>query len=98
MKDFINGFNKMFESRIRLSIMSLLAINEKVDFNTLKESLDISDGNLASHINALETEGYLQVKKSFIGKKPNTQYVATRQGKKAFNDHLDVLEKFLNNR
>lgn len=88
----------MFESRIRLSIMSLLAINEKVDFNTLKESLDISDGNLASHINALETEGYLQVKKSFIGKKPNTQYVATRQGKKAFNDHLDVLEKFLNNR
>lgn len=88
----------MFESRIRLGIMSVLIVNDNTDFNTLKENLDLSDGNLASHITALENEGYLQVKKQFIGKKPNTTYMATRQGKKAFNEHLDVLEKFLNKR
>ena len=75
--------------------MSVLMVNDHVDFNTLKDLLDITDGNLASHLNTLETKGLIVVKKQFVGKKPNTRYSATEEGKKLFNDHLDNLEKFL---
>jgi DNA-binding MarR family transcriptional regulator len=73
----------------------MLAVNDSMDFNTLKEYLDITDGNLASHIKALEKENFIGVKKSFIGKKPNTQYSITKKGKKAFDDHLKTLEKLI---
>ena len=95
MKVLIQGFHKAFESRIRLSIMSTLAVNDKLDFNSLKEYLDITDGNLASHIKALEKEKFIGVKKTFIGKKPNTKYFMTREGKKAFEDHLKALERLI---
>ncbi|MDQ3191058.1 MAG: transcriptional regulator [Bacteroidota bacterium] len=98
MKSFIHNLNKAFENRIRLGIMSVLMVNDKVDFNTLKETLDVSDGNLASHISALEKAEYILVEKSFIGKKPNTTYKATKTGKKAFNEHLDALEKLVQKR
>ncbi len=98
MKSFIHNLNKAFENRIRLGIMSVLMVNEKVNFNTLKEMLDVSDGNLASHISALEKAEYILVEKSFIGKKPNTTYKATKTGKKAFNEHLDALEKLVQKR
>lgn len=89
------GFHKAFESRIRLGIMYVLAVNDMLDFNSLKEYLDITDGNLASHIKALEKEKFISVKKSFVGRKPNTKYFMTKEGKKAFNDHLKALEKFI---
>jgi DNA-binding MarR family transcriptional regulator len=73
-------------------------INDKVEFSSLKEMLDITDGNLASHISALEKLEYIEVQKQFIGKKPNTTYSVTRAGKKAFNEHLDALEKLLKQR
>ena len=92
MKLFINGFHKAFESRIRLGIMSALAVNDKFDFNALKDFLDVTDGNLASHIKALEKEEFIGVEKSFVGKKPNTKYYMTQKGKKAFEDHLKALE------
>src|SRR5688572_26459406 len=98
MKDFIARLNKAFENRIRLGIMSILLVNDEVDFNSLKEMLDVSDGNLASHITALEKAEYLKVEKKFVGKKPNTAYTATKSGKKAFNEHLNALEKLLKNR
>lgn len=98
MKNYIQHLNKAFENRIRLGIMSILMVNEKVEFSTLKEMLDITDGNLASHISALEKQEYIEVQKQFIGKKPNTTYKATRTGKKAFNEHLDVLENLLKQR
>ena len=79
MKDFITSLDKGFESRVRLGIMSILVVNDSVDFNTLKEQLNISDGNIASHITALEKLNYLEVKKQFIGKKPNTSYKVTQQ-------------------
>jgi DNA-binding HxlR family transcriptional regulator len=88
-------FNKAFESRVRLGAMSLLVINESVDFNTLKQALDITDGNLASHITALEKAGYLTVEKSFVGRKPHTEYAATPEGRTAFEAHLNALEQFL---
>lgn len=98
MKNYFEDLNKAFESRVRLGIMSILMVNDWIDFGTLKEMLNITDGNLASHITALEKEGYIEIKKQFVGKKPNTSYAATKTGKKAFNDHLDALEKILKKR
>lgn len=98
MKNYIHHLNKAFENRIRLGIMSILMVNDRVEFSSLKEMLDITDGNLASHISALEKLEYLEVQKQFIGKKPNTTYSVTRIGKKAFNEHLNALEKLLKNR
>lgn len=96
MINYIEDLNKAFESRVRLGIMSILMVNDFVDFNTLKEQLKITDGNLASHINALEKLKYIQIRKRFVGKKPNTSYSASKEGKKAFNEHLDALEKIIN--
>lgn len=98
MKNYIHNLNKAFENRIRLGIMSVLMVNDSVDFNTMKETLDVTDGNLASHISALEKEGFIHVKKEFVGKKPLTTYSATKPGMKAFNDHLDALEHLLKQR
>ena len=95
MRTVIEELNKAFESRIRLGIMSVLVVNESSDFNTLKEQLNITDGNLSSHITALEKLQYLKVKKQFIGKKPNTTYLITASGRKAFTGHLDALEKLI---
>lgn len=96
MKNFINDLNKAFESRVRLGIMSILLVNDFADFAALKEQLHITDGNLASHLNALEKLKYIDIKKQFIGKKPNTSYNATIAGKKAFSEHLDALERLIN--
>lgn len=91
----VNDLNKAFESRVRLGIMSALVVNERMDFNSLKELLGITDGNLASHIAALEKEEYLLVEKKFVGKKTNTTYQITKKGSKAFKEHIQQLEKLL---
>ena len=95
MIDILENINKLFESRIRLGIMSVLLVNESLDFNSLKQMLDITDGNLASHIAVLEKSKYIKVNKTFIGKKPNTSYSVTAAGRKAFNEHLDALEQLI---
>lgn len=95
MKLSINGLHKAFDSRIRLGIMSALAVNDMLDFNSLKEYLDLTDGNLASHLKGLEKEDFISVEKSFVGRKPNTKYFMTKEGKKAFEDHLKALEKLI---
>lgn len=95
-KPNIHKLNKAFESRVRLGIMSVLMVNDSIDFNSLKELLQITDGNLASHATALEKEGLIHIKKEFVGKKTQTTYSATKIGVKAFEDHLDALEKLLN--
>ncbi|MFC4816657.1 MULTISPECIES: winged helix-turn-helix domain-containing protein [unclassified Flavobacterium] len=97
MKNIIQNINKAFDHRIRLGIMSVLMVNESMDFTALKELLGVTDGNLASHAKALESENYIVVEKQFIGKKPNTSYKATVSGKKAFQDHIDALEKLIAN-
>ena len=96
MPNIISNLNKAFESRIRLGIMSVLMVNEAVDFNTMKETLNVTDGNLASHMKALEAEKYVEVKKQFLDKKPSTTYRATIEGRKAFEEHLAALEKLIN--
>jgi len=95
MKDIISGLNKVFDSRIRLGIMSILSVNESADFNTMKELLDLTDGNLASHLKALEKESIIEVKKQFIGRKPNTSYSVTDYGRELFRAHIDALEKLI---
>lgn len=95
MKNYIEDLNKAFESRVRLGIMSILMVNDSIDFSALKEHLQITDGNLASHIQALEKLKYILVKKQFVGKKPNTSYAASKLGKRAFGEHLDALEKLI---
>ncbi len=95
MKNFIDTLNKAFESRIRLGIMSILMVNDKVEFTMLKELLQITDGNIASHISGLEKLGYVSVTKQFVGKKPNTSYAATIAGKEAFTKHIQALEQLI---
>ncbi len=95
MKIPFEKLDKAFENRIRLQIMSVLVANQRYDFNSLKELLDITDGNLASHLKGLEKEEYILVNKSFLGRKPNTNYEATDKGKKAFKAHLDALEQLI---
>lgn len=95
MKIPFEKLDKAFENRIRLQIMSVLVANQRYDFNSLKELLDITDGNLASHLKGLEKEDYILVNKSFLGRKPNTNYEATDKGKKAFKAHLDALEQLI---
>ena len=95
MINLIEQLNKSFESRIRLGIMSILMVNDEVDFVTMKEMLQASDGNIASHITALEKVEYIKVEKKFIGKKPNTTYSITKLGKKEFNAHINALEKLI---
>jgi DNA-binding HxlR family transcriptional regulator len=93
--DNIHKLNKAFENRIRLGIMSVLMVNDSMDFNRMKELLQATDGNIASHINALEKEAFIHVKKEFVGKKPQTSYSATKLGIKAFEDHLTALEAII---
>ncbi|WP_452227919.1 MULTISPECIES: winged helix-turn-helix domain-containing protein [unclassified Lacinutrix] len=91
----ITNINKAFDHRIRLGIMSILMVNEYADFKMLKELLDVTDGNLASHTKALEKDEYISVEKQFIGRKPNTRYATTTLGRLAFKKHIEALEKLI---
>lgn len=93
----IEKLNKAFENRIRLGLMSILMVNDYVDFNTAKELLKVTDGNLASHSTALEKLNFISIKKEFVGKKPKTSYKATNIGKTAFKNHINALEEILKN-
>ena|SRR5687768_12723667 len=95
MKNPINGLNKVFESRIRLGVMSVLMVNVEVNFNDLKEMLEVTDGNLATHLVNLEENGFIKVHKGFIGKKTNTTYSVTKSGQRAFVDHITALENMI---
>ncbi|MBA4300825.1 MAG: transcriptional regulator [Cyclobacterium sp.] len=89
-------YNKAFENVIRLRIMSILMVNDQYDFNSFKEILEVTDGNLASHLRNLENAEYIFVQKTFAGRKPLTNYSATPAGKRAFQSHLDFLENLIN--
>jgi DNA-binding MarR family transcriptional regulator len=91
----IAQLNKVFDSRIRIGIMSALIVEESYSFNDLKALLDVTDGNLASHLKTLEESNFIKVSKGFIGRKTNTLYSITRAGEKAFRAHLDALERII---
>jgi DNA-binding MarR family transcriptional regulator len=95
VKNPFEHLDKTLEHRVRLQIMSVLIANSAHDFNGLKEILNVTDGNLASHIKALEKEKYVSVTKTFVDRKPNTKYKVTDKGKTAFKKHLDAMEAVL---
>lgn len=95
MRVDLTQYNKVFENKIRLQIMSVLMANDYYDFSSLKELLEVTDGNLASNIKTLEKEGYISVEKSFVDRKPNTRYSRTKEGAKAFENHIAALESII---
>lgn len=95
MKNPIEQLHKVFDSRVRLGVMSALMVNDQVSFNELKELIQVTDGNLASHLKALEENGLVKVNKGFVGRKTNTTYAVTKAGEKAFRQHLDALEQMI---
>ena len=95
MKSQLLNIQKVFENRIRLGIMLALSVNETLDFNALKELLELTDGNLATHLKTLQKHKYIQTKKQFIDNKPNTRYIITARGKKDFTDHITAFEGLL---
>lgn len=95
MKQELAQLNKIFDSRIRMGIMSALVVNDDINFNDLKAIVEATDGNLATHIKTLEEQKYIKVKKGFIGRKTNTLYSITITGERAFRSHLDALEKII---
>ena len=95
MKEILQDLNKAFENKIRLGIMSALVVNDHMNFNALKELLDVTDGNLASHLKSLEKSKYVTYKKEFLNRKPNTKYYATSQGLDAFTKHIKAIEQLL---
>lgn len=97
MKGLISDLNKAFDNKVRLGIMSVLLTKNEADFVQLKSLLGVTDGNLASHVKALEKAEYIEVRKQFIGKKPNTTYLVTKEGKLAFKKHLNALEALISN-
>lgn len=98
MKSDLENINKAFESKIRLGIMSILTVNDSIDFVSLKNLLELTDGNLASHTRNLEELGYVRSYKQFVGRKPNTTFSITPEGQEAFAKHINALENFLRNR
>jgi DNA-binding MarR family transcriptional regulator len=95
MNNPISRLKKEFESRVKLGIMSILMVNEKMDYNDLKDILELTDGNLASHLKSLENLGYLHMKKTFEGRKTRTTYTASPEGRLAFEEHLNALEELV---
>ena len=95
MKNPFENLDKILEHRLRLQVVSVLVANEFYDFNALKELLETTDGNLATHLQTLEESGFIKVHKGFIGRKTNTTYSITKAGEKAFKDHIDGLEKMI---
>lgn len=91
----LDDFDKAFENRLRLQVMSVLVANESYDFVDFKELLGVTDGNLASHMKALEKEEYIKVEKTFKGRKPLTTFFATEKGRIAFEKHLSALEQLI---
>ncbi len=95
MKEVLKNLDKAFENTTRLGIMSALMVNDSVDFNAFKELLEVTDGNLASHLKSLEANKYITYTKQFKGRKPNTRYAATQEGKHAFIKHIQAIEQLL---
>lgn len=95
MKNPFENLDKVLEHSVRLQIMSVLVANDFYDFNSLKALLNATDGNLASHMKALEREKYISVNKSFIDRKPVTKFKATEKGRAVFKKHIDALAELV---
>ncbi|HEX7193299.1 MAG TPA: transcriptional regulator [Thermoanaerobaculia bacterium] len=91
-KRTVPNFDRMIHERVRLSIMSALAVNEKLSFVELRDIVQTSDGNISVHSRKLEESGYLVTKKYFIGRIPRTDYQITAAGRRAFEKYIAHME------
>jgi DNA-binding MarR family transcriptional regulator len=82
----------LIHERLRLGIVSALAVNPSLTFNELKDLLKTTDGNLSVHARKLEDAGYVQCIKSFEGRTPRTEYKLTAPGRRALEDYLEHME------
>jgi DNA-binding HxlR family transcriptional regulator len=89
------ALDRLIHERVRLAIVSALAVNEKLAFNDLKRLLDTTDGNLSVHARKLEDAGYISCAKSFEGRLPRTEYRLTRAGHEALGRYLDHMEAII---
>lgn len=89
--------DELIHSRPRLAIMSILveASADEIGFNHLRRRLELTDGNLSTHLRRLEDFGYIGVRKEFVDRKPRSNYFTTSQGYKAFQAYLEQLEKLI---
>ncbi|HEX2168426.1 MAG TPA: transcriptional regulator [Longimicrobiales bacterium] len=87
--------DRVIHERVRLAIVSALAVNDSLSFNELKKLLDTSDGNLSVHARRLEDAGYLTCVKSFEGRVPRTEYQLTAAGRRALKQYLDHMEALI---
>jgi DNA-binding MarR family transcriptional regulator len=88
-------FDPLLHQNIRSKLMSLLISNEELPFKALKEYLEVTDGNLSSHLSKLEKAGYVEISKSFEGKRPKTTVQITQKGRDAFKAYIEALKKFI---
>jgi DNA-binding MarR family transcriptional regulator len=85
-------FDRLVYERVRLGIMSALAVNEQLTFSELKALFQVSDGNLSAHARKLEEAGYIACSKSFEGRRPKSEYRLTPVGRKALHRYLEHIE------
>jgi len=85
----------VIHERVRLAIVSALSVAPELSFNELRTMLSLSDGNLSAHARTLEDAGYLDIRKSFAGRRPRTTMRLTRKGRAAFRNYLDTLRKIV---
>jgi DNA-binding MarR family transcriptional regulator len=86
------AIDRLIYGRVRLGIMSALAVNEPLTFNDLKALFEVTDGNLSAHARKLEDAGYITCRKSFEGRRPRSEYRLTSAGRKALNRYLEHIE------
>ena len=89
------ALDRLIHERMRLGIVSALAVNDSLSFNDLKDMLRATDGNLSVHARKLEDAGYVTMQKSFKGRVPLTEYAITKDGKKALERYLDHMEALI---
>jgi len=89
------GLDKVIHERARLGIMSALAARGRMTFGELKSILGMTDGNLSVHARVLEDEGYIEIKKDFVHRKPRTRMILTRKGREAFRKYVDYLGRVI---
>jgi DNA-binding MarR family transcriptional regulator len=89
------ALDRLIHERLRLGILSALAVNESLTFNDLKKLMRTTDGNLSVHARKLEEAGYVACEKSFEGRVPRTQYSITSTGRRAFDRYLNHMEALI---
>jgi len=93
--DSVESLDEVIHQKVRLGIMSALVARPEADFRFLKETLNVTDGNLSIHLTKLEEAGYIVSHKEFVRKKPHTTYTPTERGRDAFAGYLAALERIV---